>query len=433
MALLNRGDKLTALYSQHPCTVENLLGAGTQGEVYRVGFSGGAYALKWYRPEYLRVDPTLRARLEKAIHAGSPGSAFLWPFELVTGSKQALGYLMALREPRFVEIQDFLKNPTKATFAALAITGFQLSDNFLRLHAKGLCYKDVNFGNITLDPEDGEIRIGDNDNVDINNGPPGAIAGTPGFMAPEVFRGESPPSRQSDLFSLAVLLFFLFMLHHPLRGKREVELGFLTMDNLRRLFATDPLFIFDPDDRSNAPLPEAHGNALAYWPLYPQFLRDLFIRSFTSGLHDPVNGRVQEGEWRSAMCRLRDAVFPCPHCGGENFYDPVQAATGALAACWACGQVPPFPARLRLGSDVVMLNRGSRLFVHHLEGRSTYDFSRPMAEVTDEPRMLRNLSTRKWVARTADRHIYEVAPGQQIALVSGLSIDFGKIEAQIRC
>ena len=43
-----------------------------------------------------------------------------------------------------------------------------IADSFLKLHAKGLCYQDINFGNIFLDPVLGDICICDNDNVDIN-------------------------------------------------------------------------------------------------------------------------------------------------------------------------------------------------------------------------------------------------------------------------
>ena len=62
----------------------------------------------------------------------------------------------------------------------------------LKLHAKGLCYQDINFGNLFFDPETGEACICDNDNVDID-GSPSQMAGTFGFQAPEIVRGEAYP------------------------------------------------------------------------------------------------------------------------------------------------------------------------------------------------------------------------------------------------
>ena len=114
----------------------------------------------------------------------------------------------------------------------------------------------------------------------------GGILGTPRFMAPEIVRGDSLPSIQTDLFSLAVLLFYLFVVHHPLEGSRELAIHSFDLPAMTKLYGTHPLFIFDPQDASNRPVAAYHENAIVFWPLFPQFLRDLFIRSFTEGLRD---------------------------------------------------------------------------------------------------------------------------------------------------
>ncbi len=432
MPLLSPGEKLTSIYSKETCTVGDLLGEGTQGEVYRVRFSGGVYVLKCYKKSYLKHDAGLRERLDQAIQLGSPSPSFIWPFDLVQRSPASgLGYLMPLIEPRFVRFTELLNGSVAPSFSSVCTTGIQLSHNFLRLHSKGLCYKDINFGNIFFDPANGDVRIADNDNVDID-GRPGAISGSRNFMAPEVVCKEAPPSRLTDLYSLAVLLFYTLMINHPLVGKRELDMGALTEENMNRLFGTDPLFVFDPDDRSNAPVPGYHDNALAFWPVYPQFVRDLFIRSFTEGLRDPVNGRVQEGEWRTAFCQLKDSIFACALCGNANFYDAEQAASGALGACWSCNSVPPFPPRMRVGTHVVMLRPGIQLLTHHLEGWAKYDLDRAQAEVIGEPLRLCNLSTRSWIARLPDNSVRSIGPGEVLPLSSGVKIDFGRVEGRVR-
>ena len=73
----------------------------------------------------------------------------------------------------------------------------------------------------------GEALICDNDNVTIDNSPTSEVLGTSHFMAPEIVRGEALPSTKTDLFSLAVLLFYMFMFHHPLEGKREADIHVL--------------------------------------------------------------------------------------------------------------------------------------------------------------------------------------------------------------
>jgi serine/threonine protein kinase/formylglycine-generating enzyme required for sulfatase activity len=51
----------------------------------------------------------------------------------------------------------------------------------------------------------------------------GAIAGTPLYMAPEIFRGE-PATPRSDIYSLGVLLFELCAGHPPIDGRNVAEL-----------------------------------------------------------------------------------------------------------------------------------------------------------------------------------------------------------------
>ncbi len=183
-------------------------------------------------------------------------------------------------------------------------------------------------------------------------------------MAPEVANDLVEPNAASDRFSLAVLLFFIFVIGHPLKGKRELTLPYDASDpdQSHRLCALDPVFIFDPDNDSNRPQPGVHDNPLSFWPIYPGSLRKLFIRAFTAGLHDP-DARVMENEWRKEMCALRDAIFHCPQCGAENFFDlELLRQRKALDPCWGCQSLLRNPPRMRMGaaygSQLVMLSPG---------------------------------------------------------------------------
>ena len=88
----------------------------------------------------------------------------------------------------------------------------------------GAKYQDISFGNLFFNPDNGDVLICDNDNVSFDNSKPGGVLGTPGFMAPEIVRGEKRPSKDTDRYSLSVLLFYLFMVNHPLEGKLEASI-----------------------------------------------------------------------------------------------------------------------------------------------------------------------------------------------------------------
>ncbi|MYH63868.1 MAG: serine/threonine protein kinase [Caldilineaceae bacterium SB0675_bin_29] len=428
--------------------IEEFLGGGGQGEVYRArgrrghlnsGSRDETVALKWYFPNYLRQDQDLKERLKYAVDKGPPSDRFLWPQELVQATdRPGFGYVMPLRDYRFVGMTDLVARRVLPNFRALVTASFELAYNYRQLHAKGLCYRDISFGNVFFDPENGEIRICDNDNVGID-GQSSAIDGTVGFMAPEIIRGEASPRSQTDLFSLAVLLFYMLVNHHPLEGARETQIRCFDLPAKTRLYGTHPIFIFDPNDDSNRPLPVHHDNARKLWPLYPNFVQDLFTRSFTEGLHDPKK-RVRESQWTSALIRLRDSIFYCMQCKVENFYDPdaLRNSGGSSRTCWECNSPYRLPPRMRIDhTDVVMLNHDTRLYPHHVDRDRSYEFDVPIAEIiqhTKNPQVwrVRNLSTHRWVGQNVNGQLTEIDPGEAINLSSGLRIQFGNREGEVR-
>lgn len=418
--------------------VQQSLGSGGQGEVYEADLDGQAIALKWYFPK--SATPEQRKILQTLIKSGPPNNNFLWPMDLTSAARiTGFGYIMPLREARFKSIISLMKRRINPTFRVLATVGFQLADSYLQLHARGLCYRDISYNNIHFDPDTAAIRIGDNDNIAVDNHTKGGILGTPRFMAPELVRGEAVPSTQTDLFSLAVLLFYIFVIHHPLEGKKELAIRCFDLAAMNKLYGLEPLFIFHPSDHSNAPVPSQQPNPVAFWPIYPAFLRDLFTKAFTDGIDDPNNGRVREGEWRNAMVKLRDSIVLCANCGAENFYDTSLKQTAGVhpGVCWSCGCHITLPPQLSVDKNILILNHDTQLFPHHIDTQKMYDFSQPVGEVTHHPTVpglwgLKNLSEQKWMVTTVDGAITEIPPGRSVTLNTNTRINFGKIEGQIK-
>jgi len=432
--LLNLNDTLT-LDSGQTCRIDAFLGGGGQGEVYKATLNGKPVALKWYFPQ--SATPEQRAALTTLMQRGAPNDRFLWPFSLASAKGIAdFGYVMSLREPRFKSLFDLMTRRIEPSFYALVTAGMELAHSFLQLHAKGLCYRDISFGNVFFDPKTGEILICDNDNVAIDGQASALILGTPRFMAPEIVRGEAAPDSRTDLFSLSVLLFYLLMGHHPLEGAKEAQIKCFDLPAMNKLYGFEPLFIFNPKDKSNFPQQGYHDNALIFWEIYPRFLQEVFVKAFTDGLKDPT-ARVRESEWRQTLVRLRDSLIYCA-CGAENFYDrDALQANNTLNACWSCKKIPTPPPRIRLERQVVMLNHDTKLYPHHIDPQRAYDFSQPQAEISRHPKDpnlwgLKNLSGEKWVATLTDGAVKDIEPGRSVTLANGTRINFGKIKGEIR-
>ncbi len=410
-----------------PLRIVRGLGGGTQGQVYEVELEGERLALKWYLPACIARDAGLERRLAASIRATAPNDAFLWPIALLRASsasrplirirEESFGYLMPLRPAAYVGASEHAAGRLAIGLRQVLRACFGLADAFHALHLAGLCYKDVSLGNLFLEPASGGILICDNDNVAVDGADQGAVLGTPGFMAPEVLLGQARPGADSDLFSLAVLLFRLLTRHDPLKGQMELAIRCLDEPARRRLYGEDPVFIFDPVDVRNRPDPIEHAAALITWPIYPRPLQALFEQTFCRGMTQPSR-RTLTGQWKQELARTLDQRSLCPACGQENFQAP-----GAPALCWSCGSPLPQPITLALPRGPLLAAPDNELHPHHFDALVGEDLRRPLARVVAHPREPRrlglcNLSAAAWSAEAADGRSWPVGPGESCSLAA---------------
>jgi serine/threonine protein kinase len=431
--------------SGKPTIIIRALGSGGQGEVYLADWGdAGQFAVKWYYPQ--SATPEQRSALQMLIKDSAPSAKFLWPLDLVDDpGSESFGYIMPLREGRYRGLHEYVSGRVSVNFSTLINVGLEVTKAYRDLHVRGLCYRDISFGNAFFDPNSGEVLICDNDNVAVNRSVVGGVLGTPDFMAPELVSGdEKRPSTQTDLYSLGVLLFYLFHLSHPLMGKKVLKVHCWDIAARNMLFGKDAAFIFDPRDQSNAavgldvdPIGEAGGTALKWWPLYPAPFRNTFLKAFTDGLKD-ADRRVTELEWLETLTGLRNAMFRCS-CGSPNFYDAesLQGPGAYSKACWKCAREPKLPFRIRIGRSVVMLNADATLTPHHIGNGEAFEFSTSIAEVVRHPTDpnlwgLKNLTDKKWVVTLPNGILRDVEPGRSAPLVTEAKINFGPVEGEIR-
>ncbi|GAA3835146.1 protein kinase domain-containing protein [Nocardioides panacisoli] len=413
--------------------VTGLLGQGGQGYVFEVRRdTGEPLALKWYKPESATGEQY--QEMQQLVEIGSPHDRFLWPLSMArVPSEPSFGYVMHLRHPRFLELSFLLLNtdrdgkPLDVSFSSIIELCRQLSFSFLRLHARGLCYRDISFGNVFFDPSNGDVLICDNDNVGIDNGT-GRVLGTPYFMAPEVVRDttyRTLPNTDTDRHSLAVLLFYSLFLGHPLEGKRT-DAGVRDAHWLMTHFGTDPVFCMDPARDDNRPSEIVQ----QYWGIYPQFLRDLFVQAFVDGMQRP-SARITEGQWIKAMDRLRDGLMTCAQCGTTNFWSIGEPNL----TCWHDGASLRPPYLLDVGRRSIAVSPQATIRSDHLS--SGVDRPTVLARVRrhpqDEARWgLTNDSDTGWPVAYPGGQDLQLAPGQTVELVSGTRIQIRNATVNVR-
>lgn len=421
-----------------PLQVLRGLGGGTQGQVFEVAVGGEHLALKWYLPRCLEQDPHLEQRLLESIRATAPSGAFLWPIALLRPTPECrplirsqhpgFGYLMQLRPSQFVGAVEHYAGRLDISLRQAVRAGFFLAEAFHGLHSKGLCYKDISLGNLFLEAETGRILICDNDNVDVDGRDLGSVLGTPGFMAPEILTRRDRPGANSDLFSVAVLLFMLLTRHHPLRGRMELGIRCLDEPARRKLYGEDPVFIFDPQDSRNRPDPAEHAAALLTWPIYPQSIQVLFLQTFTTGMHSPSQ-RTLTGQWTEALINTLDQRQICPSCSSEHF--------GAQPTCWNCSHELPASAALHPPHGCVMVSPDNELHAHHFDSLNAPNLDQPIARVVSHPRDpsllgLQNLTNEVWRATAIGGQQHEVQPGKtcNLAALHHLDTPWGAVRLE---
>lgn len=436
------GQQVFAEMSQTSLVVKKKLGEGGQGAVYLVEGTHGNLALKWYNAEQATADQreAIRYLVTNGPPRGPAGRRFIWPQDLVTAESLRFGYVMPLIDTgRFAELGEvWARRKPAPGLDALCEISYQTVNSYRALHLGGQCYRDISLGNLMFDPKTGDVLICDNDNVGINRQSTCQIWGTWEYMAPELIRGDvEHPSTETDLHSLAVLLFLLWVWHHPLHGEMEYKVRSWDLPAKKLVYGTSPVFIFDPaDQRNRLPSDPDYAIAAKRWATCPPSIQGLFVKAFTTGLNKPER-RVTEGEWQNSFLNLKDGLLPCPDCRAVNLWEP----STLNLPCWHCRKPITIPPKLVIahpsGKHYVLLTKEARILRRHINPIGNEDEGAEiLGQVAQNPANphvwgIRNLSVTPWVATAADGKVIEVLPQKAVPLGAGLKINIGGTQGEV--
>jgi serine/threonine protein kinase len=209
--------------------VEQILGAGSSGAVYGVRdeLMGRGAALKVLWEEADEGDPAferLRREILAAQSIQDPRVVAIYELLILEG-RPAL--VMERVEGSTLRQRIQREGPMPPEEAARVLR--DILGALVLLHAAGIVHRDVKSGNILLAP-DGAVKLGDfglvkgDDLGGVTLTATGTTLGTPGYMAPEVIRGETATPR-SDLYGAGVILFELLTGRLPFEGNSAVEVA----------------------------------------------------------------------------------------------------------------------------------------------------------------------------------------------------------------
>jgi DNA-binding helix-hairpin-helix protein with protein kinase domain len=437
------GQQVFAETAKAVLLVKKKLGEGGQGSVFLVEDQYGCQALKWYNLEQATEEQrsAIRYLVQNGPPRGIAGKRFVWPLDVVTakGSRQ-FGYLMKLIDTRrFADLGEvWARRKPVPGLDSLCEISYQIVNSYRALHLSGHCYRDISRGNLMFDPVTGDVLICDNDNVGINRQSVCQVWGTMEYMAPELILDSGQhPSTETDLHALAVLLFLLWIWHHPLHGEMEYKVRSWDLPAKKLVYGETPVFIFDPTDKRNTlPNDPDYVTPSRRWATCPPLIQSLFTKAFTIGLKEPPR-RVTEGEWQNAFLQLKDGMISCSQCHAVNLWSP----GSSTIQCWHCRKTISVPPKLVFahpgGRHYVLLTKNSKILRRHIEPLGYEDqIADILGEVTQNPSNpnvwgIRNLTGTPWVATSLDGKTVEVAPQKAVPLNAGLKLNISGVISEI--
>lgn len=404
-------------------------GSGGQGTVYKVRYKDKDYALKWYHKDLFHEKAAkFYHNLQKNIMTGAPAEAFLWPKYITKVYGSQFGYLMDIRPSGYAELTEFFvgtklkKQKHFKSFQAVCNAAINIVEAFRALHAKGYSYQDINNGNFFINPENGDVLICDNDNVSPDKISLG-IMGKQRWMAPEIVLGENDPDKNSDRFSLAVVLFRLLFINHPLEGKYSTP-PCMTWELEKKFYGSDPIFVYDPENDKNRPIHGTDHNLKQLWNAYPKYIRDCFCKAFSQEVMKNRNSRITELVWLDQFMRLRAEIGECPHCHRETFY----AAQDGKIKCMECGKTIPVAHTIQIRKIEYPIFKGMHIDMWAIDS-SLGDTRTQVAEVVENKNKpgllgLRNVGKAIWRVDISESENRNVGPGQVVPVHTGYAIHF---------
>lgn len=406
--------------------IKKKLGEGGQGCVYLVRDTQGQdWALKCYHND---MGAQFFDNLEHNASIKTLPKAFLWPKSVAVFQGERCGYIMPLAPDGYYDFgRKYLANSKGGnspeaifqSFAAKLQAAINICNGFYHLHMNGLSYQDVNPGAFLINPQTGDVKICDNDNVCPNNKSITGIIGLPRYIAAEVLNG-SKPNINSDKMSLAILLYRLFMLDHPFEGKGTLQCPCLTADLEKAMYGDKAIFAHDRDNDKNRPHPTIHSNSTVFWPYCPDSLQKAFQKALSHDAITNPNSRMGDNEWKTLFLQLRRDLM---------VYQSNKADVDFLSD----GITPANPRHLEAPEPHCRLSfkDGSEYFISKHKLLYLKDEMVPIASCVGRKKndgtseiALRNISNSKWNVKTASGKIHEIPNGEVLPLRKGMQVHF---------
>lgn len=291
--------------NKQPRQLGEEVGSGGQGEVFAL-YENPNIVVKVFHPDKLNErgrELREKVRLQTQMQDLIKNPYLAWPqIEVFNQRGEWIGYAMKRSKgkplSRLAHAMLYLKNFPGIDRKGIVKILLNVVDTIDKLHKKNVCIGDINLDNFIAEPSSLKVSLIDTDSYQITTGsqvfhcPVGKPEMTPLEHHGRDFRTITR-TVESDLFSLAILMFQCLMLgQHPysqIGGGNPVE-------NLRQ--GNFPYGKGSAAPGEEGALPP--GPWYIIWSHLTYNVKHLFIRTLKDGVRDP-SSRASIVEWEEAL------------------------------------------------------------------------------------------------------------------------------------
>lgn len=396
------------------------------GTIAKAEYDGEPKLIKWFMKADLRKignQKVLYDNIRNNVLHGSPGNGFLWPADITEWDEGAFGYVMDTWPEEYVTLEDFMDGRERfVNWSMIVKAALSLTISFMHLNRRRYHYYNLTEQDVLINTKSGQTLLANNDFA--SSGIPIKVSKST-LMAPMYVSGQKKPDDKTDAHLLAVLLFELMFLNHPLEG-HAVALRPIMNERYKRMFYVEkPTFIYDAQDDSNRPVRGVHINALLLWNRYPQYIKEAFQEVFHRDVMFERRCGITVKEWYQILLRLRSDIVSCS-CGAENLRLPGEHK------CVRCRKaVEKVWLSYETGGRIYPVIPGGKIYQCQLDEGTDYEtiaaeFIR--SKSSSGLCILKNVTDIKWTAVSRNGQKHDVEGKETVIVSDNLKIEIeGKI------
>lgn len=363
----------------------------------------------------------------------------VWPLDYFEGADGTFVYVSDLISDEYIPLTEYMDgSPKLKKWSVMYTAALELVWIFHTLHVNKYYFLNMTNEDVWIDVNTGQVMITGAEWLgDQKTGGYLKSSGDPVLIHPLCYFGKKAPDQITDQYLLSVLLFEVLCQHHPLIGHEAARWPVLKDAHRKKIYGTDPVFIFDPENESNRPVKGVHLRVSGFWNRCPDCIKKKFYCVFLhSAMNDSNKVEVSEAMWYEVLNDVRSSLFT-DSAGTENIL--TESAGRKLKGQEShkeIEKIAPLSWKIEEGGRErsFLLIPGNKIYAGQLDFHELSDPIKTVGEIARGENAnlcyILNKTQEQWEAYYKDIQ-FLTKPGGMLLVKAGMTVQMGKTKIWI--